>query len=84
MYKGEVPSWFWCIEEYEAGIRVTQRLCKIFMEKQSLWVEGMFLPDWWMQPGTTDTHPQGIVAHQESLLIIGIDHAKQLVLYQFY
>jgi hypothetical protein len=49
------------------------------MEKQSLWVEEMFLPDWWMQPGAADTHPQGIVAYQESLLIIGIDHAKQLV-----
>jgi hypothetical protein len=56
MYKGEVPSWFWCIEEYKAAIRVTQRLCETFMEKQSLWVEGMYLPDWWMQPGTADTH----------------------------
>lgn len=70
------------MEEYETGTSVTQRFCATFQEKQSLWLEGLFLPDWWMRPGTVDTQPQGIVAYQDSLLLLGVDLKKQLVLYQ--
>ncbi|GCE31247.1 hypothetical protein KDA_67310 [Dictyobacter alpinus] len=79
---GEALSWFWCIEEYETGTSVTQRFCDTFQEKQSLWLEGFFLPDWWMRSGTVDTQPQGIVVYQDSLLLLGVDLKKQLVLYQ--
>jgi hypothetical protein len=80
--ENEILSWFWCVEEYEDGIRVTQRSCDTFQEKQSVRIEGMFLPDNWVRAGSVDRQPKGLVAYRDCLLILGVNQEKVLQLLQ--
>lgn len=36
----DASAFFWCIEEYATGVRVTQRTCLDDEEKSALWLEG--------------------------------------------
>ncbi len=80
----EEVSWFWCVEEYPNGIRVTQRESQRLQEVQQLWCEGIGLPEWWHVPRVLEKKPRGVVAYQDTLLVLAINQEKQLQLLQFH
>lgn len=75
--------WFWCIEEYQEGIRVVQRVGRDLREMQAIWSEGVSLPDWRHPPGTSEQRPHGIATYQDSLLVLGLNKDNRLQLLQF-
>ncbi len=75
--------WFWCIEEYQDGIRVVQRACQDLREMHSIWCGGISVPDWWYMAGTVERRPYGIVSYQQSLLVLGLNEDNRLQLLYF-
>ncbi len=79
----EADAWFWCLEESARGVRITQRACQDLRLLQDIWCEGISLPDWTYSPRIREKRPQGIVAYQERLLVVGLSEDGHLHLFQF-
>jgi hypothetical protein len=81
------PPFFWCLEEYEQGIRVVQREGEHLQELQAVWCEGMRIPDPLYRtppsPYLVDKNVQGVAVYQDTLLVLAVNQEKQLQLLQF-
>ncbi len=77
----EAASSFWCVEEYDQGMRVSLWETKTFEIVQSSWVAGLRLADHLSGPGSY--REPCAVAYQETLLVVGITQERRFQIIQF-
>lgn len=72
---------FWLIEEYEDRVKVSLRESETGVERTSIWLEGISLPEGPVLAGES-RKPMGVVAYDDTLLILGANKQQQLHMFQ--
>jgi hypothetical protein len=75
---GENGRSFWCLEQYQQGLRVVQRDCEQRNERTAIWCEGFtLLCDW---TGIRMEKCQGVVLSEGRLVLLGRDQDEKIKL----
>ena len=77
-HAGENGRSFWCLEQYQQGLRVVQRDCEQGNERAAIWCEGFtLLCDW---TGIRMEKCQGVVLSEGRLVLLGRDQDEKIKL----
>ncbi len=76
----ENVSQFWCVEEYTDGVKISRWQCDPLTILEEVSYEGITLLDDLVASYIRDRKPQGIVAFQNLLFLLGIDKDQRLKL----
>lgn len=76
-------QYFWCVEEYAEGMRIALWSSSNVQIRQQIWIDGMALLVRHSE-SSLDVQPGGLVAYQDTLLIVGVNREKHLQVLQIH